>query len=539
MTASTDERLDRAARQLGDLPVVVPDPDAVRRRRRHRAAGVGAATLAVTGLITALTVTRGDGSLSVTDRVPADPAPATTPVTPPATSPVDATTPPPTPAPSAPPSPAGWRTLPAPPLAPRSDALAVWTGAEVLVLGGEPQPHCPPNADCALPEGAALGDGAAFDPVTGRWRTIAEAPAPVTGAARVAVAGDAVYVLAHPATRAAGDGGFFRYEPAADTWAAFTPPDHSARYDLVGLGDGVVAFPTSDEREPLPDLRFEPDTGAWSTLPDDPLGPSYERSLVGVAGRLHLFAKDLVESPNSSGPSLVRTAEFDPATGEWSVGPDSELIGGWGAVVVADRVVFPQLGGADGGAVDNWGRTYPYGGIYDTTRRAWSDLPERDPAVLGVGAIGTADAGYTGWAGAVLDIDAATWIDVPPLPDERSGPWGGVARRAVTAAGQALFVYGGEFWSSTHGQLLGDAYWWTPPATEFCTAGVAAAEGRGGLGRLTGAPQLDTGRRNRVAAVVTAAQRDLAGGHGWDNSELVALVNEVCGLALTPATMVP
>src|SRR5690606_13087897 len=98
---------------------------------------------------------------------------------------------------------------------------------------------------------------------------------------------------------------------------------------------------------------------------------------------------------------------------------------------------------------------------------------------------------------------------------------------------------GGEFWSSTHGQLLGDAYWWTPPATEFCTAGVAAAEGRGGLGRLTGAPQLDTGRRNRVAAVVTAAQRDLAGGHGWDNSELVALVNEVCGLALTPATMVP
>src|SRR5689334_16765357 len=38
-----------------------------------------------------------------------------------------------------------WRELPTPPLSPRADAVSVWTGSEVVVLGGDPEP-CPPNA---------------------------------------------------------------------------------------------------------------------------------------------------------------------------------------------------------------------------------------------------------------------------------------------------------------------------------------------------------------------------------------------------------
>ena len=70
-----------------------------------------------------------------------------------------------------------WRELPAPPLSPRANAQAVWTGHEVVVVGGETEP-CPPGADCAiLPDD--LRDGAAYDPGTDRWHRIAQAPVSV------------------------------------------------------------------------------------------------------------------------------------------------------------------------------------------------------------------------------------------------------------------------------------------------------------------------------------------------------------------------
>jgi hypothetical protein len=45
---------------------------------------------------------------------------------------------------------------------PRSDATGVWTGSELLVWGGSSPPSL-----------ADLGDGAAYDPLTDRWRPIA------------------------------------------------------------------------------------------------------------------------------------------------------------------------------------------------------------------------------------------------------------------------------------------------------------------------------------------------------------------------------
>ncbi len=70
-----------------------------------------------------------------------------------------------------------WRELPSAPLSPRANAQAVWTGQEVIVLGGETQP-CPPNADC-VSASPLLRDGAAYDPATDSWHPIAKAPVPV------------------------------------------------------------------------------------------------------------------------------------------------------------------------------------------------------------------------------------------------------------------------------------------------------------------------------------------------------------------------
>lgn len=72
----------------------------------------------------------------------------------------------------------GWQRLPDPPIPPRATAVLVWTGAEMLVIGGDAF-KCPRFAGCAGPDYAALSDGAAFNPATNRWRRIADAPLPI------------------------------------------------------------------------------------------------------------------------------------------------------------------------------------------------------------------------------------------------------------------------------------------------------------------------------------------------------------------------
>src|SRR2546426_18980 len=56
-----------------------------------------------------------------------------------------------------------WSTFDPGPLASRSEAVGVWTGHEMVVVGG-------------LVGYAAGADGAAYDPQTGRWHMIAPRP---------------------------------------------------------------------------------------------------------------------------------------------------------------------------------------------------------------------------------------------------------------------------------------------------------------------------------------------------------------------------
>ena len=60
-----------------------------------------------------------------------------------------------------------WRSLPASGLAPRAQAMTVWTGKELVVWGGL-------NSDFS----AAYNDGARLDPATSTWRRLPAAPVP-------------------------------------------------------------------------------------------------------------------------------------------------------------------------------------------------------------------------------------------------------------------------------------------------------------------------------------------------------------------------
>jgi hypothetical protein len=270
--------------------------------------------------------------------------------------------------------------------------------------------------------------------------------------------------------RAGSEAGFLRYAVADDRWEQLPPPSlDAAWYQLVATPTTVLAFSGSDEAGEKPDLEFDPRTGTWMELPPDPLSPSFDRSMVVVGEDVYLFAQDLVANPNSEKPSLARAAHLDLATGEWEHRADSEVLGSWFSVAVGSTIVFPHAGSADGGEVNNWGRSYAYGGIYNPETDTWAALPSpaRENGFAIAGVLEQDAATYLSMHGAVLDATQTSWQTIPELPIAEVD----VFSRTIVAAGIDLFVFGGEAWAQVegseflngaNGSVLGDAYLWRP-----------------------------------------------------------------------------
>ncbi len=357
----------------------------------------------------------------------------------------------------------GWVSVPPGPLSPRAGAVGVWTGAEVLVVGGEPEPWCPPSADCTPPGFASLVDGAVYDPATETWRTIADAPLPLSGFTSPVVVDDAVYLLARGASgRPGAEDGFLRYMISEDRWEQpASPPGDLGGYLLVGVPGTVVAYRGSDETGDWPDSVFDVAAGAWEELPADPFSPSYDRQMAVVGDGLYLFAKDVVPNPNGDRPSLARVARYDlSADGGWEVLSDSEILGTWSPATIGTEIVFPWPGEADGGRVGNWGRAYPYGGSYDTETDTWFALPEpsRDDGFAIAGVFDSGTAAYLDVRGSALDLARNEWIEIPDVPGGDDETF----NRTIVAAGEALFAFGGESWADPGGRVLDTAHLWTP-----------------------------------------------------------------------------
>jgi hypothetical protein len=343
----------------------------------------------------------------------------------------------------------GWREIAGAPLSPRELAMGLWTGHEALLLGGSDAGHCPPNADCPL-DPTPLADGAAVDPATGRWRKIATAPAGFVHAGG-AVAGRTAFVL--PGGPEAT--GVLAYHLDEDRWERMTVPFRPALgYGLVAAGDRLVAWAGSDEAGAGRDYLFDPGTKRWSTLPDDPLGPAFDRSMAWTGAELVLFDHELVPNPNAEKPSVTRAAAFDPAAGSWRRLPDSEILSTSPWLAADGRLVNPTLGGSDGGEVGTWSREHPFGGILDPATGGWSPLPD-PPGGEAAGARGRSSAVYLAARGSVLDTAGARWLRVPKVPD------GDLANRLVLAAGTDMLIFGG---AGKDGTLVNRTWIWSPPA---------------------------------------------------------------------------
>lgn len=340
---------------------------------------------------------------------------------------------------------ASWQEIEDSPLSPRAQAVGLWTGREVLQIGGLNGELCPPSADCLI-NGTPLADGAALDPRTGQWRRIADAPVPIAGA-RAAVVGQTAYLMPHTPDPAA-ETSLLAYDIDDDQWQWLPVPfDSEDWYELAAAGDQLLAYLVSDEQAHTEDFLFDPATGSWRALPPDPLPDSWGRTMDSTGDELVLLSHELADTETS--PPLTLAAAFDPAAGSWRRLPDLDV-----------PLAGPFLA-VDGLLVSATVReAAPMGGRLDPANGEWSPLPPPPSGIEHAAGVFTdSSARYFGIRDAVFDVTFDRWVQLPVLPD------GGFASHTIVAAGTDLVAFSGVRWQGMEPELSNQTWVWSPPLT--------------------------------------------------------------------------
>jgi hypothetical protein len=222
-----------------------------------------------------------------------------------------------------------WRTIAPAPIGPRARHSAVWTGNEMLVMGG---------TERAFGSGDSL-QAAAYDPQTDTWRRIASLPSARTDATALLV--DGRVVLAGGATPPSGPraSSLLVYDIAADRWSEIAVG--APVFDAVATEDGSVTVVTM-----RPDMTGIPqvidvdlDTGVTSHRPDLPVSGDV------IATGLAIDGSDVVAAVTEDQTTTVYRSEgpdswqelaelsaddFTPGTRREDAAPGfTDVIDGW------------------------------------------------------------------------------------------------------------------------------------------------------------------------------------------------------------------
>ncbi|MCU1404612.1 MAG: hypothetical protein JWQ43_915 [Glaciihabitans sp.] len=331
---------------------------------------------------------------------------------------------------------AAWEALPDSPLSPRNGTAGQWVDGAFIVVGGYDTNPCPVGVTCDMDPGIPLRDGARFDPATGEWTSIADAPVPVSGGKSVVVAG-LIYFLTVGTGGQANPAEFLRYDPLADVWSELAlPPGYWPQ--LVAAGERVIAVQNTDENGESPDAVFSPTDNSWRPLPADPLGPSFDRQAVWLGDRLFFSARKLLASLGADEPSVARIATLSSDLTEWTQLADSGIVHD-SPIAVGGRVVFPY-----GGEVMDGTPGISFGGVFNPENGLWTPLPDvGSPLAFGgsvfdaVGHVVVGDRLFNMELSQLFDPASGELSPVPPLP---GAPGYG---QTVLATDSIIFVWGG------------------------------------------------------------------------------------------------
>lgn len=335
-----------------------------------------------------------------------------------------------------------WRAVDPGPLATRAEAKAVWTGKEVLVVGG-----------LSIDQYRAFRDGAAFDPAGATWRPIP--PRPVAGRVMHAVwtgeelvtFGTDGIALDNLTTGAA-------YNPVTNVWRNVSlPPSTRVPTDVIWTGRRILAW---QPEGPSPGALYDPATDLWT-----PIRASAVPGAVSYGRALWIGAELAIQggmAPPNGGPVEQRLFLFDPDQDVWRVSgrlpgdlsPWLFIAGVW----TGREAVFTGNGGPGPGA------TY----AYDPKADRWREVANLDSGEAGAPRGGVRlDDGRVVVGGAnardplqILDPESGEWRGSGPPP----GP---LTTEAPISVGSSVFLWGIATNEGTAQTRAPNAAWlWSP-----------------------------------------------------------------------------
>lgn len=247
--------------------------------------------------------------------------------------------------------PAAWRRIDAGPLAPVEGATTVWTGSALLVWGGR-------DVFDEKPSRA----GALYDPQTGRWQTIADAPIGGEGQQVGSWADDRLFVWS--ANRGAV------YVPDTDTWGVLpeAPVDVWTPFGSIWTGSEFIVFGSTERGRPeRQGVAYDPATRRWRQLPLAP-GRINRGAVLWTGQEMLVFGSEQQPFNNLViGPrDRTRMLAYRPASDSWRRLPDAPV------EAQAPTAVWT------GQQVIAWSYALGDAAAYDPERRRWrpiADLP--------------------------------------------------------------------------------------------------------------------------------------------------------------------
>lgn len=349
-----------------------------------------------------------------------------------------------------------WVEIAEGPLSPRFEARGAWVDGRYLLVSGHTDPCGPIESDCTPADPDLLTDGALYDPATDSWTPIAPAPIVEDRLSEPVALGTSAYFLTGrivgPTEPQTARDEFFpgeqqvllRYDLKTGAWSSHPLPKPSGG-QLVATDGAVLVLSGSDLGGELDDLVFDPGTAAWSTLPNDPLGPSQLREAVWVDHRLVLSALPL---DASDGPDYdpLRLAVLDAGLATWSDLETTAPVYGYDPLAVGDRVVWES--NSDRYEIVDDKRTHEYYSSLDPATGEVTDIKAPFEVGFLTGAwLATADQLTV--EGDLYDPVADAWTTIPAFKVPA-----GVVLTTWLSGPDSLLLWGGNVPLTSSGRLL-------------------------------------------------------------------------------------
>jgi hypothetical protein len=257
-------------------------------------------------------------------------------------------------------------------------------------------------------------DGAAYDPATGRWRRIADAPdalAAQNDTQPPAVFTDHEMIVVSGPLHVGGTGAA-AYDPDADRWRMIAAPPFDMREGMYTAWTGTEAiFYGGVAGDTVPDqsgYAYEPATDTWREIPESPLGHRAGEGVAWYDGKLYVLGGSAQRSSGEPYNPQPDGAAYDPRSNSWRSLPDDPYgnprgaysVGG-GIVVFDDRCIEECSAAA----------------FFDVADETWVDIPQGPPlAPRSLTRVRFTLFGWSPSGGAAIGPEIDVWRPLSPPP---------------------------------------------------------------------------------------------------------------------------